>query len=172
MQVILNGSQSMHGVYSISVTSRHPSSDAATSTGPPGDTINTPSAHAAHTSTTTSTSSSSSRSTFGVLPTSRRHLTGSPESPKFQEVLNITTWDTALVSPGHKTPFPIGDTRPALAKGMHFNLVNNVWGTNYVMWVPWSDRDVNLAFRWTVRVEQVAAQEGQGPQQQADRHKK
>jgi hypothetical protein len=122
----------MHGVYSISVTSHHPSGAGAhMGPGPQGGASSTPSPHDTHTTTTTTTTNSSKDQ---ALPTShRRHLTVSPRSPTgFQESLNITTWDTALVSPGAKTPFPIGDTRPDLVKGMHFNLVNNVWGTNYV----------------------------------------
>lgn len=48
------------------------------------------------------------------------------------EVLQIKTWDTALVSPGHPTPFPQGLKQSDLKEGVHFNLANNVWGTNYV----------------------------------------
>jgi hypothetical protein len=48
------------------------------------------------------------------------------------EVLQIRTLDTALVSPGHPTPFPQGIRQPDLSEGVHFNLANNVWGTDYV----------------------------------------
>jgi len=56
----------------------------------------------------------------------------SVSSPLSNEVLHIKTLDTALVSPGEPTPFPNGLQPPAMSQGMHFNLVNNVWGTNYV----------------------------------------
>lgn len=48
------------------------------------------------------------------------------------EVLQIRTLDAALVSPGQPTPFPEGIQPPDMSQGMHFNLANNVWGTNYV----------------------------------------
>ena len=71
------------------------------------------------------------------------------------EVLSITPWDAPLVSPGEANPFPEGQKKPDLKKGMHFNLENNVWGTNYIMWVPWSDKDVNMAFRFRLEVDRV-----------------
>jgi hypothetical protein len=70
------------------------------------------------------------------------------------EILQISTWDTALVSPGHPTPFPQGITQPDMDQGVHFNLVNNVWGTNYVMWVPYSTEDRSMAFRFTLQARQ------------------
>lgn len=48
------------------------------------------------------------------------------------EVLHISTLDTALVSPGAPTPLPQGRHLPDMHQGVHFNLVNNLWGTNYV----------------------------------------
>lgn len=48
------------------------------------------------------------------------------------ESLQIKTWDASLVSPGKPTVFPNGVFAPCMDQGMHFNLVNNVWGTNYV----------------------------------------
>lgn len=46
------------------------------------------------------------------------------------EVLQIRTFDTALVSPGHPTPLPQGLHPPDMREGVHFNLVNQAWGTN------------------------------------------
>ena len=64
--------------------------------------------------------------------------------------------EPALVSPGRPTAFPNGKFPPCLEEGMHFNLENQVWGTNYVMWVPFSSRDVDLAFRFKLDAVQVA----------------
>lgn len=44
------------------------------------------------------------------------------------ELLQIKSFDAALASPGWPTVFPIVATKPCMAGGMHFNLVNNVWG--------------------------------------------
>ena len=87
-------------------------------------------------------------------------------------VLSIRSLDAALVSPGSATPFPSVVTLPDLSKGMHFNLVNNIWGTNYVMWFPYrkgrgkgkgrdddggGNGDENLRFRFVVQIEDVMA---------------
>ena len=70
-------------------------------------------------------------------------------------VLSIRSLDAALVSPGSATPFPSVVTLPDLSKGMHFNLVNNIWGTNYVMWFPYDEvNDSTMRFRFVVQVDQ------------------
>ncbi|WIA38239.1 hypothetical protein OEZ86_001582 [Tetradesmus obliquus] len=79
----------------------------------------------------------------------------SVKSASGKELLQLKTWDAALVSPGRPTPFPNGLFAPEINKGVHFNLMNNVWGTNYVMWVPYSADDVNLAFRFSIHAEQL-----------------
>jgi hypothetical protein len=71
------------------------------------------------------------------------------------EVLSITPLDAPLVSPGEGNPFPEGQVKPDLKQGMHFNLANNIWGTNYIMWVPWSEKDVNMAFRFRLEVDRL-----------------
>lgn len=48
------------------------------------------------------------------------------------EELHIRTLDAPLVSPGHPTVLPQGRHSPHMRQGVHFNLVNNLWGTNYV----------------------------------------
>lgn len=56
----------------------------------------------------------------------------SVSSPDGQEVLHLHSWDASLVSPGTPTPFPNGFKPPDMTQGLHVNLANNVWGTNYV----------------------------------------
>ena len=46
----------------------------------------------------------------------------------------IHSRDTALVAPGSPDFINFDDTLPDLAGGWHFNLWNNVWGTNFPMW--------------------------------------
>lgn len=69
--------------------------------------------------------------------------------------LHIGSLDAGLVSPGSPWPFPNPDTPPDLRQGMSYNLVNNVWGTNYIMWVPWRREDVNMTFRFTLDVQDM-----------------
>lgn len=55
------------------------------------------------------------------------------------EQLQLAAMDTALVAVGDPEVLP--DTRgPARPdRGLAFNLLNNAWGTNYVMWTPYGD---------------------------------
>ena len=58
--------------------------------------------------------------------------------------MNISTKDTAVVSAGLLTPFPTPlNVDVDLNDGWHFNLQNQIWGTNYVMWYPFEDGDKN-----------------------------
>ncbi|KAL6756987.1 hypothetical protein V8C86DRAFT_1789254, partial [Haematococcus lacustris] len=52
--------------------------------------------------------------------------------------LRMSSLDAALVSPGWPSALPNPSPGPlAVAEaGVSFCLVNNVWGTNYVMWWP------------------------------------
>lgn len=46
----------------------------------------------------------------------------------------IESKDAPLVSPGKSRLLELDNTFPPLDKGFHFNLYNNVWGTNFPMW--------------------------------------
>ncbi len=46
----------------------------------------------------------------------------------------IDTLDAALVAPGELSLLNFNNRQPVLRNGMHFNLHNNVWGTNFPMW--------------------------------------
>ena len=48
--------------------------------------------------------------------------------------LGIETLDAPVVALGRKHPWYYTTDQPDLAKGFHFNLFNNAWGTNYVQW--------------------------------------
>ncbi|EIE25882.1 hypothetical protein COCSUDRAFT_46416 [Coccomyxa subellipsoidea C-169] len=67
---------------------------------------------------------------------------------KSWEQLRIRTLDCALVSPGVPNPFPNPLTPSDMTQGMSFNLANNIWGTNYVMWQPYGDQSPNMGFRF------------------------
>jgi hypothetical protein len=69
--------------------------------------------------------------------------------------LFIRSLDAAMVSPGRPTPFPSLRDPPELRQGMAHCLANNIWGTNYVMWYPYSQGDVNMRFRFLLQVQDV-----------------
>jgi len=48
--------------------------------------------------------------------------------------LAIETFDAALVAPGEPSLLNFNNRQPPLRRGMHFNLYNNVPGTNFPMW--------------------------------------
>lgn len=48
--------------------------------------------------------------------------------------VTLKTLDAALVSPGHPRLLQFTNTFAPLEHGMHFNLHNNKWGTNFPMW--------------------------------------
>jgi hypothetical protein len=62
--------------------------------------------------------------------------------------LLLETLDAPLVAPGEPSLLDFNDRQPPLLQGMHFNLYNNVWGTNFAMWY-----DDDARFRFVLRVE-------------------
>ena len=58
----------------------------------------------------------------------------------------IETLDAALVLLEEKSPIYFSNDQPDLAKGFHFSLFNNGWGTNYVQWFG-----EDIQFRFTIK---------------------
>ena len=61
--------------------------------------------------------------------------------------LFIDSPDAALVAPGTPAPLRFENKQPDLSKGWHFNLYNNLWGTNFPMWY-----EEDARFRFTIRM--------------------
>ena len=57
--------------------------------------------------------------------------------------ISIDTLDTALVAPGEPSLTVFDGLAPDLKNGMHFNLFNNIWNTNFVAWY---DDDASFRF--------------------------
>jgi hypothetical protein len=55
----------------------------------------------------------------------------------------VETIDAPVVALGTKSPLPFSNEQPDLSAGVHCNLFNNAWGTNYIMW---SGEDMNFRF--------------------------
>jgi hypothetical protein len=58
--------------------------------------------------------------------------------------LAIEAIDAPVVALGRRHPWYFTTDQPDLAQGFHFNLFNNAWGTNYVMWFG---EDMRFRFR-------------------------
>ena len=72
--------------------------------------------------------------------------------------LRITSVDAALVSPGGGSLNPwawdrFNDAPPNPLDGAAFNLHNNLWSTNYILWYPWRAADANSRFRFHFEVQ-------------------
>lgn len=64
----------------------------------------------------------------------------------------LEPWDAPLVAPGEPSLLDFNDRQPPMENGVHFNLYNNVWGTNFPMWFAGDAR-----FRYRLRFGQDAA---------------
>jgi len=56
----------------------------------------------------------------------------------------VETLDAPVVTLGTKSPLPFSKQQPDLSAGVHCNLFNNAWGTNYIMWFG---EDMRFRFR-------------------------
>jgi len=65
--------------------------------------------------------------------------------------LLIETLDAPLVCFGQTKLLNFDDNLPDLRGGIHFNLYNNIWGTNFPMW-----RDDDMQFRFIIHFERKA----------------
>lgn len=53
---------------------------------------------------------------------------------KSGQEITISSLDAPLVAPGKPSLLNFTDRQPDMSSGFHFNLYNNVWGTNFPMW--------------------------------------
>ena len=60
----------------------------------------------------------------------------------------IESLDAPLVAPGAPSLLRFDNHPPNLRGGLHFNLYNNVWGSNFPMW---SDADARFRFKWKIQ---------------------
>jgi hypothetical protein len=93
--------------------------------------------------------SGSSVSPFEVVPGGNRSMhavLGGVHYRGPEGTLGIETLDAPVVALGRQHPWYFTRDQPDLLKGFHFNLFNNAWGTNYVMWFG-----EDMRFRFKIR---------------------
>jgi len=76
-------------------------------------------------------------SPLDVVENGNRHLHASGKYIVCREKtasLSIAALDSPLVAPGVPSLLNFNNDLPDLSQGMHFNLHNNLWGTNFPMW--------------------------------------
>lgn len=88
-------------------------------------------------------------SPFDVVAGGNRHMHAISDTVRYQDErgsFSIESLDAPLVALGETSPLHFSNSRPDLAKGIHFSLFNNAWGTNYPQWFGGAMR-----FRFTLR---------------------
>ncbi len=87
-------------------------------------------------------------SPFDVVAGGNRHMHALSDGLTYQDAqgsLSIETLDAPVVALGEQSPIYFSNARPDIAKGIHFSLFNNGWGTNYIQWFG-----EDMRFRFTV----------------------
>ena len=88
-------------------------------------------------------------SPFDVLPSGNRHLHALSKGFSYHDekgAFSVETVDAPLVALGVKSPLYFSNLQPDLSAGIHCNLFNNAWGTNYIMWFG-----EDMRFRFVLR---------------------
>jgi len=88
-------------------------------------------------------------SPYDVVASGNRHMHALSKGLTYKDgdgEFAIETWDAPLVALGVKSPLYFSNLQPDLAQGVHCNLFNNAWGTNYIMWFG-----EDMRFRFVIR---------------------
>jgi len=95
-------------------------------------------------------------SPLNIILNGSQHLHASTKGA-ILDSFSIESSDAAVISPGDPTPFPIPLDRVTglEEEGISFCLVNNIWGTNYVMWYPFEEKDRESVFRFKMTVDRT-----------------
>jgi hypothetical protein len=88
-------------------------------------------------------------SPFDVVPSGNRHIHALSKGFLYKDEVSefsVETVDAPLVALGIKSPLYFSNVQPDLSSGVHCNLFNNAWGTNYIMWFG-----EDMQFRFVIR---------------------
>jgi hypothetical protein len=88
-------------------------------------------------------------SPFDVVAGGSRHLHAVSTGFSYRDsgrAFAVECIDAPLIALGEKSPLNYSRSQPDLGGGVHCNLFNNTWGTNYIMWF-----DEDMRFRFFLR---------------------
>ncbi len=91
--------------------------------------------------------SGESVSPLDVVQSGNRHMHAVSKEFGYKDesgAFRVETLDAPVVTLGTKSPLPFSKQQPDLSAGVHCNLFNNAWGTNYIMWFG---EDMRFRFR-------------------------
>ena len=92
-----------------------------------------------------------------VIKNGSKHVHGSDHGVKYGQPvpLSIKSWDAPILSVGGDNYFPVPMEDPDVNEGFSFNLFNNLWGTNYIMWYPYQKGEESSLYRFTMMLPPV-----------------
>jgi hypothetical protein len=76
-------------------------------------------------------------SPFDVVTGGNRHMHALSGPISYKDAhgsFSIESVDAPVVALGERSPLHFSNEQPNLARGIHFSLFNNAWGTNYIQW--------------------------------------
>ena len=76
-------------------------------------------------------------SPFDVVESGGRHMHSLSTGFEYRDekaAFAVETIDAPLVALGEQSPLNFSRSQPDLSSGIHCNLFNNAWGTNYILW--------------------------------------
>lgn len=85
-----------------------------------------------------------------VIQNGSQHLHSSQCVSYTNPQLTFLSKDTSLCCVGFPTPFPTPTAKPVVDDGFSFNIFNNIWGTNYIMWYPYKDEDKSSKYHFVM----------------------
>jgi len=89
-------------------------------------------------------------SPLDVIKDGNRNLHGFDQGINYSDSdinIEIESLDAGLVAPGRPRLMEFDNSQPDINGGMHFNLYNNKWGTNFPMWY-----EEDAVFRFNVKI--------------------
>ncbi len=88
-------------------------------------------------------------SPFDVAASGNRHMHALEKGFEYREAgcsFEVETIDAPVVAVGERSALLFSNSQPDLSAGIHSNLFNNAWGTNYIMWYG-----EDMRFRYKLR---------------------
>jgi len=76
-------------------------------------------------------------SPLDVVVSGNRHMHAVSTGVRYSDgphTLFVETLDAPVFAFGEKNPLGFSNEQPDMSRGVHCNLFNNAWGTNYIMW--------------------------------------
>eukprot|EP00731_Ephydatia_muelleri_P008681 Em0004g1019a len=88
-----------------------------------------------------------------VMKNGSKHLHASDNGIRYSDTsLAFNSLDTSLVCVGNPNAFPTPMQQPDVSSGFSFNIFNNIWGTNYIMWYPYLLEEANAKYRFFMTI--------------------